>query len=76
MKKLLLALLVSGTAIFAAGQPSPASADCIHHRIFYYETSDKSGSSCGYSWVYCNAPTYHVGCTTSYYTIVSGCICP
>ncbi len=76
MKRLLLALLVSATAIYAAGQPAPVSADCVHHRIFYYDNPSKSGPSCGYSWVFCEAPTHHVGCTTSYWTYVSGCICP
>lgn len=74
MKRLLLALLVSGTALLAAGRPPVAAADCVHHRVFYYESV--GGAQCGYSWVFCEAPTHHVGCTTSYTTISPGCICP
>jgi len=74
MKRLLLVLLVSGTAILAAGRPPVASADCIHHRYFYYEYP--GGPQCGYAWVFCEAPTHQVGCQTPYYTYVPGCICP
>lgn len=74
MKRLLFALLVCGTAVFAAGRPAPAAADCVHHRLFYYEYP--GGPQCGYSWVFCEAPTHHVGCTTAFSTYVSGCICP
>lgn len=74
MKRLLLVLLVSGTAILAAGHPPVASADCVHHRYFYYEYP--GGPQCGYAWVFCEAPTHQVGCQTPYYTYVAGCICP
>jgi hypothetical protein len=76
MKRLLLAVLVSATAIYAAGRPVPAAADCVHHTVYYYETAARVSPACGYTRVYCNAPTVHVGCTTAYTTYVSGCICP
>ena len=74
MKRLLLALLVCGTAILAAGRPVPASADCIHHRIFYHEYV--GGPVCGYKWVFCNSPSYQTGCQTTYTSFAPGCICP
>ena len=74
MKRLLLALLVCGTAIIAAGKAPAASADCIHLRYYYYEYL--GGPECGLTYVYCESPSYHTGCQTPYYDIYSGCGCP
>ncbi|MBW8874893.1 MAG: hypothetical protein JF614_08010 [Acidobacteria bacterium] len=78
MKRLLLVLLVSATAIMAAGQPPTLSADCLYERIFYYQTPDgpAGGPACGRTDIYCN-DAFHYGCQTQYYRIYTGqCICP
>jgi hypothetical protein len=73
MKRLLLVLLVSVTAITAAGRPA-LSADCLYKRIFYYEYS--GGPSCGRTDFYCN-DVFHYGCQTPYYRTYTGsCLCP
>lgn len=74
MKRLLLALLVSGTAIFAAGRPSPASADCVQLRYYYYQYP--GGPECGLTYVYCEREPVHSGCQTAYYNVYGGCACP
>jgi hypothetical protein len=124
MKGLLLALLLSGTAITAveassAAAPLPAetylalcsetlgtstlataaafkakpvvlsttaepsvkaagsqltSTDCVHLRYYYYEYW--GAPSCGYTYVYCESPSYHHGCETPYYNVYAGCACP
>ena len=74
MKKLFLVLLVCVTAITAVGQAPSASADCVHLRYYYYEYW--GAPSCGYTYVYCEAYPYHVGCQTQYYNVYAGCACP
>lgn len=74
MKRLVLALLISATAVIAVGQAPVASADCIHRRYYYYEYP--GGPLCGYRYVYCESPSYQTGCQTPYYTFSGGCICP
>jgi len=75
MKRLLFALLVTATAIMAAGHPPIVMAtDCLVARYTYYEYS--GGPSCGRTDIYCN-DTFHYGCQTPYYRISRGqCICP
>jgi len=75
MKKLLFALLVSGTAILAAGQAPKVEADCVHLRYYYY-TAPLGGTECGLSYVYCNADPVHSGCETPYFHEYAGCACP
>jgi hypothetical protein len=79
MKRLLLALLVTATAILAAGHPPTVSAtDCLVVRYFYYPTPSgpAGGPSCGRLDIYCN-DSFNYGCQTEYYTTYRGhCICP
>jgi hypothetical protein len=77
MKRLLLVLLVTATAITAAGQPSNVSAaDCLYKRYIYYSDAAHSSLSCGHLDLYCN-DTVQTGCQTPYYTVSTGhCICP
>jgi hypothetical protein len=75
MKRLVLAILISATAIMAAGRP-PAllAADCLYQRILYYEYNN--GPSCGRTDFYCN-DVFHYGCQTAYYRVFTGsCLCP
>ena len=75
MRRLLLALLVSGTAILAAGHaPKIVEADCVYLRYYYYTAP--GGTECGLSYVYCNADPFHTGCETPYYHVYGGCACP
>ncbi len=76
MRKLLLALLASGTAILAAGQAPKVEAarDCVHLRYYYYTAP--GGTECGLTYVYCNADPVHTGCETPYYNLYAGCACP
>jgi len=74
MKRLLLVLLVCITAIAAASQAPPASADCVHLRYYYYQYF--GAPSCGYTYIYCEADPYHYGCETPYYNVYGGCACP
>lgn len=73
MKRLLLALLVSGTALIAAGQAPIASASCVHRAYYYY---DSSGTWCGTMFTYCDQLPYYEGCTTNTYDVYAGCACP
>jgi hypothetical protein len=74
MKRLLLAVLVSGTAILAAGRVPKVEADCVYLRYYYYTAP--GGTECGLTYVYCNATPYHTGCETPYYHLYGGCACP
>jgi hypothetical protein len=76
MRRLLLALLVSGTAILAVGQAPrvEAAKDCVHLRYYFY--TGPGGTECGLTYVYCNAEPVHTGCETAYYTLYGGCACP
>ena len=73
MKRLLLAFLVTGTALVAAGQAPTASASCVHRAYYYY---DVNGVHCGTRYQFCDSPYYHEGCWTSSYTVYAGCGCP
>ncbi len=76
MKRLLLVLLVTATAIMAASHPRDASADCLYMRYIYYYGYVYNGTSCGHTDFYCN-DVVHVGCQTPYYTTSTGyCLCP
>jgi len=74
MKRLLLALLISGTAIVSLRQPTEALAACVHKATYYFEYP--GGPECGLTYQYCNPPRYHEGCTTAYYEEYYFCGCP
>lgn len=77
MKRLLLAVLLSATAIVATGKaPEAAAFDMCGHRvyraIYYYQ----DGVECGLTYQYCDGtPRYHEGCTTSTYEQYFFCEC-
>jgi hypothetical protein len=75
MKRLLLVLLVTATAIMAAGRPATLSAaDCLYQRIHYYQYPN--GPECGHTDFYCN-DVIHSGCYSSYTRTSTGyCLCP
>ena len=73
MKRLLLASLISGTAIFSL-QPPKALADCVYKATYYFEYP--GGPECGLTYQYCESPRYHEGCTTAYYEEDYFCECP
>jgi hypothetical protein len=80
MKRLLLVLLLSATAI-AAGKQTPELAAfdmCgsgqVYRAVYYYQYS--GGPECGLTYQYCDGtPRYHEGCTTSYYDQSFFCEC-
>lgn len=74
MKKLLLALLVSGTAILAASQPAPVSANCVAEWYRYFQYP--GGPACGSTAYFCDGSVYQNGCTTPYFQYYIGCTCP
>jgi hypothetical protein len=74
MKRLLFALLISGTSILAASQAPKVEADCVYQRYYYYDAP--GGTECGLTYVYCEAEPYHTGCKTPYYHLYAGCACP
>jgi hypothetical protein len=79
MKRLLLALLLSATAITTVGQaPELAAFDMcgprVYRAIYYYQYS--GGPECGLTYQYCDGtPRYHEGCTTQYYDQYFFCEC-
>jgi hypothetical protein len=80
MKRLVLALLLSVTALIAAGQTPelPAFDMCgpgqVYRAIYYYQY--QGGLECGSTYQYCDGtPRYHEGCTTEYYTQSFFCEC-
>lgn len=79
MKRLLLAVLISATAITALG-PAPAASTeyyygCLH--LAYWYSEYEGGPNCGRTYIYCDTGEYyHEGCQTQYYYIQSGCACP
>jgi hypothetical protein len=76
MKRLLLVLLVTATAITAAGQPTTASADCLYKRYHYYSDAAHSGLPCGHLDISCD-DAVQTGCQTPSYTVSTGyCFCP
>lgn len=78
MKRLLFGWMLGITTI-AALCPAPALAVTLCGRgqvasaIYYYE---QGGPECGLTYFYCEAPSYHQGCTTSYYSHYTYCACP
>jgi hypothetical protein len=76
MRRLLLALLVSGTAILAVGQAPKVEAakDCVHLRYYFY--TGPGGTECGLMYLYCSGNQVQTGCETPYYTLYGGCACP
>lgn len=74
MKKLLLTLLVSGTAILAAGQRTPVSADCLQSSYIFYEYY--GGPVCGSAYFFCDGTYTQNGCWTTTYQYRPGCDCP
>ena len=74
MKKLLLALLVSGTAILAVGQPASVSSDCLQSSYIYYEYP--GGPVCGSAYFFCDGSFQQNGCITPHYQYRPGCDCP
>jgi hypothetical protein len=76
MKKLLLVLLVTATAIMAAGQPPTLSADCLYLRYHYYQGYVYNGPECGHLDISCDDAVQY-GCQTAYYTTSTAhCVCP
>jgi hypothetical protein len=76
MKKLFLVLLVTVTAITAAGHPPTASADCLYLRYHYYNDFVYNGLECGHLDISCDDAVQY-GCHTAYYTTSTGhCVCP
>lgn len=75
MKRLLLALLVSGVAISTVGQAS-ASSDCVVWHSYYYDSP--GGTYCGLRYVFCSGRIYTEGCQTNYYQEYRNysCYCP
>jgi hypothetical protein len=78
MKRLLLAMLVSATAI-ALGPAPAASTDyyygCLN--LAYWYSEYPGGPSCGRTYIYCDTGGYyHEGCQTQYYYLQGGCACP
>lgn len=73
MKRLLLALLVSVTAVLAAGQAPEVSADCVQRTFYFYEYP--GGPLCGFRHAFCESGSYASGCLTPYYTTMTGCGC-
>jgi hypothetical protein len=71
MKRLLLALLVSGVSITAVDQ---TSADCIWYKRYYSETP--GGPTCGSLVFFCEAGPQYQDCQTPYYRQITGCQCP
>jgi hypothetical protein len=77
MKRLLLALVVSGIAIITTfTTPGQASADCVTYHYYYYTAP--GGTYCGLTYVFCSGEVYQQGCQTPYYNEYynSRCYCP
>ncbi len=88
MKRLILAFLLSATAVATLGRaPHLAASICNPElgcyicspdqvwRAFYYRQSP-GGPECGLKYFYCEGYSYHEGCTTSYYDTAIFCGCP
>ena len=80
MKRLILALLLSATAIATVGRAPEAEAVYICSsgevwRAFYYYQYP-GGPECGLRYWYCEGTVYREGCTTSYYDTTIFCGCP
>ena len=89
MKRLILALLLSATAIVTLGRAPDVAAFCDPNkgcyicssgevwRAFYYRQSQSlSSPECGHKYFTCEGITYQYGCTTPYYTTTIFCGCP
>jgi hypothetical protein len=86
MNSLLLTLVMSATTIAPINQTPQLSVDrvaslgsqCsqnqVYMGVYYYEYP--GGPSCGLTYIYCNKPQYHDGCTTNYFNEYEYCWCP
>lgn len=75
MKKLLLALMLSLTALAGTVKTPETEAACHLWRVRYYYPAGDS-TPCGTTYYYCEAPAVHTGCTTPYsQSFSSGCVC-
>ena len=75
MKRLLLALLMTGITLVVADQAPNVSASCFYKTYHYYDNPSLSGSPCGAWIIYCDELPYREGCVTEYYEIYYGCGC-
>lgn len=86
MNSLLLALVMSAvttapmsqtpqlSANQVVSQGSQCSTNQVHMGVYYYEYP--GGPYCGLTYIYCNKPQYHEGCTTGTFTEYEYCWCP